>query len=140
MREPVKNIKRKTSIECKRSAMRPTTITKERKKSTKNDKFISYPLLNSNLIFFCSEFVSLCVCKNVQTIGRDRMYSTHCTSVKITLKIRAVKIFVFVCKVAAKKNAGNIKSVCCKQNMSRERAKRSVFFHWLCAAFIYFRM
>lgn len=61
------------------------------------------------------------------------MYSTHCTSVKITLKIRAVKIFVFVCKVAAKKNAGNIKSVCCKQNMSRERAKRSVFFFTGCA-------
>lgn len=101
---------------------------REKKVNIKNDKFISYPLLNSNLIFFCSEFVSLCVCKNVQTIGRDRMYSTHCTSIKITLKIRAVKIFVFVCKVVAQKNAGNIKSVCCKQNMSRERAKRSVFF------------
>lgn len=53
-------------------------------RSIKNDKFISYPLLNSNLIFFCSDsvFVSLCVCKTDTDWWSRRQWKrvyTHCT-------------------------------------------------------------
>lgn len=54
-------------------------------RSIKNDKFISYPLLNSNLIFFfCfdSVFVSLCVCKTDTDWWSRRQWKrvyTHCT-------------------------------------------------------------
>lgn len=99
-------------------------------RSIKNDKFISYPLLNSNLIFFFASTQYLCLfvfAKQTQTggAGGNEKECIHIVqSVQKSLafvdEIRVEKIFVFVWQVAK----------CTESEREWVSSRRKKHHHW----------
>lgn len=71
-------------------SMEYTAVANARRKNgTKNDKFISYPLLNSNLILLLLLMLGICVslCVFAKNNAQPEETNTHCKSVKTHLTV-----------------------------------------------------